>query len=77
MVGGLRNEDPDFTVLVGMLVSLLGLTICGSLGVYYLIKGILQSQTNYQCEHCKTKFHTGLMVQHPDSDDLLRTIRKK
>jgi DNA-directed RNA polymerase subunit RPC12/RpoP len=76
VVSGLKNEDPDPTVLIGMAGSFVGFLIASTVGIYYLIKGILQKQTNYKCGHCKNKFFTGLIMDHPIEDDPLSNIRK-
>jgi hypothetical protein len=75
---GLRNQDIDGVVIIGIFGSLFFFSLSVAVGIYYLVKGIRQKQTNYHCGYCKNKFQTGLILQHLDEeDDILRSIRKQ
>ena|ERR1700744_4547556 len=74
----LKDEDPDHVALIGMLGGLFFLSLSIISGVYYLVKGIKQKQTNYYCGDCKNQFHIGLLMDDYDEDEnILRTIRKQ
>ena len=73
---GIENEDFGPPVIIGVIGGLISLPLSFVFGIYYLVKGILQKQTNYKCGHCKNKFLNGLIVDHPPQNDPLSNIRK-
>jgi hypothetical protein len=73
---GLKDEDPNPVVLIGIFGSLFFISLSTIFLIYYLIKGIRQKEAGYQCGFCKNKFSTGLIIQDPGEEDLLRTVRK-
>ncbi|WP_426671352.1 hypothetical protein ACPPVU_08955 [Mucilaginibacter sp. McL0603] len=75
---GLRNANVDGVVIIGIFGSLFFSSLSLMFGIYYVVKGIRQKQTNYHCGNCKNAFQTGLILQHLDEeDDILRSIRKQ
>ena len=78
MIDGLKDEDFGPIAIIGIFGSLFFSSLSLMFGIYYLVKGIRQKETNYHCGYCKNKFQTGLILQHLDEeDDILRSIRKQ
>jgi hypothetical protein len=76
IIDSLKNEPVDAVVLIGVFGSLFFISLSTLFLIYYLIKGIRQKEAGYQCGFCKNKFSTGLIMQDPDEEDLLRSVRK-
>jgi hypothetical protein len=75
---GLKNENIDGVVIIGIFGSIFFSSLSLMFGIFYFVKGIRQKETNYHCGYCKNKFQTGGIYQHLDEqDDILRSIRKQ
>lgn len=75
-INELKDKDPDAVSLIGIFGSLFFLSLSTVFLIYYIIKGIRQKEAGYQCGFCKNKFSVGLIMQDPDEEDLLRSVRK-
>ncbi|MCO5948373.1 hypothetical protein [Mucilaginibacter flavidus] len=61
IIYGLKDEDPDRVVLLGVCLSMVLICLFLSMSIYYLIKGILTKETGYRCKFCNNSFQNPIL----------------
>jgi len=76
VIYGLKDEDPDRVVLLGVCLSIVLISLFLSMGSYYLIKGILTKETGYRCKFCNNSFQNPILLTK-SSTLLLKEIARR